>query len=160
MSSLVYLEATLNSQNKAIAANIVKAVYKFIVSQCCTLQWTSSWVAVGTVSEISCISWINFEFQVLLRGCVTQWPQRRQQHQRLQDSATVTLCYIDLYISFLILYISSATTFSKNFQKNLFCTVILTYMGPSCIFEILAERIVVERHQSWWQACGAKEFHE
>lgn len=63
----------------------------------------------GAISEVNCVSWIIIEPQVSLPGCVTQWPQRRRQHQQQQDSAMVIACYLHIATS-------STRTFSNDFM--------------------------------------------
>lgn len=69
-------------------------LYIFLIGVCSEQE---AELLPGAVSEINCVSWILIDPQVSLPGCVTQWPQRRRQHQQRQDSAMVIACYVCLH---------------------------------------------------------------
>ena len=63
--------------------------------------------ACGEQVATSAVTWVSptvFEHQVSSPGCVTQWPQRRRQRPRPQDSATVIARRINLHVSFLTVF--------------------------------------------------------
>lgn len=109
----------------------------------------------GVVSEVNCVSWIVIEPQVSLPGCVTQWPQRRRQHQPRQDSAMViAVMFIYTYIFYDFMYAKMLQHFLKVLKKSdsVLWLAIWTYTGPSCYFQDPYTTISMQRHHSWWCA--------
>lgn len=103
----------------------------------------------GAVSEVNCVSWIIIEPQVSLPGCVTQWPQRRQQHQQQQDSAMVIASYVHLHMYFLmILYMLRCyNTFWKFWKGLILCC--------EWLYELTLVQVVLSRPLHRVSACKA-----